>query len=61
MANSFRYPNNLNTHKKKADAIKETRTRDAVRAAHEMRNNQNTISKNGQENHYSNKNNVPVL
>lgn len=43
---AFRYSNNVNTHKKKVDAIKKTRTNCAVSAAHEMRNSQNVFTYN---------------
>lgn len=38
---SFRYPNNVNTHKKKVRYIEAAKTKAAVRDAHKMRNNQN--------------------
>lgn len=58
---SFRYPNNPNTHKKRANTFKKTKTCGEVRSARELRNKQNEIVENRQENHYSHKNDVPVL
>lgn len=46
---SFRYPNNVNTHKKKVRCIKAAKTAEAVRDAHKIRNNQNQPKYGNQE------------
>lgn len=58
---SFRYPNNPNTHKKRANALKKTKTCAYVDDACSLRNKQNFATINEKENHYSRKNEGPVL
>lgn len=58
---SFRYPNNPNTHKKRANSLKKTKTCANVGDACSLRNKQNFETGNERGNHYSRKNEGPVL
>lgn len=63
MANktSFRYPNNVNTHKKKVNSINKTRTGVAINEAHNMRNNQNVAVYKEKEEKSARKIEFPVI